>query len=250
MDKCTNIQKHEKNVGMTVKETQFIFQAAVLSNDWGRVPRRFDIACEQQQRRHLTNARKIVDKWIECGTKEYAFNALCSSETGVLLIQRFNLWCKGRPKPVGFPSEENKPADAVVANTDTDSESDLDHVLDDLESDSDWEDVPTENEIPETSEYNRGIVMEATSSRCESNGETSVTMNTDVFPNNQPAVGTPNAEDDDDKFIEDDKNFQPRFEVEEDTLWKSLTFLQVCFMLLCFSDFIRAFTPPECVYHD
>lgn len=228
------IQKYEKEAGLTVKETKFIFDAAVLSNDWKRRPQRYDNAHEKHQKRHLTNARKIVDGWAKFGTKEYAFDELSSSETGVLLIRRFKLWCKERAQPVGISSPENAPGDAVLANADTFDELDVDG----LEPDPDWEDVDTEDEILVTSEPDRPIANEATSSHRE---ETSV-VNADVLPNNPPGA-TPNVAYDDEKFVEDDKKFLPRFEVEEDTLWRSLTFLQVNFRLSCFFLLIHLRTP-------
>jgi hypothetical protein len=66
---------------------------------------------------------------------------------------------------------------------------------------------------------------DGTSSNINCDG-TSSNINSDVSPNNPP-VTTPNSEDTDAQYVEDDKKFRPEFEVEEDTLWKNLTFLQV-----------------------
>lgn len=220
------VQKYEKEAGLTVKETKVIFDAAVLSNDWKRRPKRYDNAHEKHQKRHLTNARKIVDDWVQFGTKEYAFDQLCSSDTGVLLIRRFKLWCKERThQPAGISSAESGPGDVVLGNADTFDDLDVEG----LESDSDWEDIHTEDEIRVTSEPDCHFANEATSSHRE---ETSGT-NADLLPKNPPE-GTPNVADNDEKFVEDDKKFLPRFEVEEDTLWRNLTFVQVNFRLISF----------------
>jgi hypothetical protein len=222
MKKCKDIQKCEENAGLTVKETKFIFDAAVLSNDWGRQPKKYDTGCYEQQKRYLKNARTIVDRWAKAGTHEYAFDFLSSSQTGVLLIRRFNLWCKGRPQP-----EEQQD---LVDEGQVDNDASLS-----VESDSEWEDVPTEDETQARSEQDCRVLEEASSSmNGDSDGTssnincdgTSSNINSDVSPNNPP-VTTPNSEDTDAQYVEDDKKFRPEFEVEEDTLWKNLTFLQV-----------------------
>ena len=252
-----SVVKLENELGLTVRETKFIFEAAVTSNEWKRVPGRLQNACEHQQKRHLKNARNIVDTWILSGTKEYAFDSLSSSETGVLLIKRFKLWCKGRPKQVETPSAGN-PSSSEVVHPDTADVGEDDEDWEDVpteheieargadhddfaESDSDWEDVPTEHEFPARSDHGHHIVDEAASSPHDANrdsdGTSGKSSDDDVVPESppHPPVVTPNSAYNDDKFVEDDKKFRPQFDVAEDTLWTNLTFLQVSSMLyLCF----------------
>lgn len=215
MKKCKDIKKYEQNAGLTVKETKFIFDAAVLSNDWGRQPRKYDAGYSyEQQKRILKNARTIVDRWAKAGTHEYAFDFLSSSQTGVLLIRRFKLWCKDRPEP-----EEQQD---LVDEGQVDNDESLS-----VESDSEWEDVPTEDETQARSEQDCRVLEEASSlMNGDSDGTSSNISNSDVSPNNPP-VTPPNSEDKDAQYVEDDKKFQPEFEVKEETLWSNLSFLQV-----------------------
>jgi hypothetical protein len=259
MDKRKKIEKYERSVGMTVQETKFIFNAAVVSNEWGRLPTRFENACVPHQKRYLENARKIVDNWASSGTKEYAFDALSSSETGILLIQRFNLWCKGRPRELPNQSAAQAArADAVLEADESDSDWEDLPTEDIIVDEADWEDVPTEDEMPAatTSELvqDSAMVDEATSSGRDSEG-TSGNINADALPNN-PAPDQPSTPIlNDDAFVEDDSKFKPSFEVDEDTLWKNLTFLQVSCLLfiaiaICCYSFIVCYLLLSCDYDD